>query len=398
MSRKLKILVAGRSEGAIETLEEVLQTTNADTSTRHISNGHSNPLYGLEDSPDVLVFHLSSQSEEELNSLLENPAEQRPTTIVVGPANSTQCMRMSMQAGVRDYIEEPLDSQELLKTIERIRVELSSTPTQAKLGTVTSVVATKGGCGASFLAANMAHTLAARDQLRVALLELDLQFGSLSQYLDVKPRHGLINALDMAEQLDAIALEAFMARHDSGLRLMSPMDEDIILSKDVDPQRFARILSLMTSGYDRVIVDLPRQIDELSAEVYEASDHILLVTQQEFASVRDATRLRHLILTELDVPAERITVIVNRYNKKAAVELGDIANTTGVDKKDFILIPNSYQDVAESVNIGVPIFDHARGSNITKAIIAANEKLNGMQTTSQRGVVGRMLSNLMGGQ
>jgi len=389
-------MVAGRSKTALGVLEKQLQSPNYEVRQRHVSNGHSNPLYGISELPDILIFHLSALGEDEVNSLFENPAESRPATIIIGPDDNMKCIRLSMQAGVRDYLEEPLNEADLQASLDRICGDLgSSNAAHTSSATMTTaVVSTKGGCGASFLATNLAHVMASEDQGTVALLDLDLQFGSLAQYLDVKPNHGLVTALDMADQLDSTALNAYMAKHSSGLALMSPLDDEIILPRDIDSTRFGQILDLLNESYSRIVVDLPRQIDELSADVYERADHILLVTQQEFASVRDANRLRNLILTELAVPADRITVVINRYDKNSAVELGDISRSMGIDKKDFILIPNSYKSVAESINIGTPILEHSPNSQVTKAIIAASHQLEGRELGTQSGIVGRVLSNI----
>jgi pilus assembly protein CpaE len=388
-------MVAGRSKTVLGVLDKQLQSPNYSVTQRHISNGHSNPLYGISEWPDILVFHLSSLGEDEVNSLFENPADSRPATIIIGPADNMKCVRLSMQAGVSDYLEEPLNNEELQNSIERIIGDLDSrAPIQSSETMMTALVSTKGGCGASFLATNIAHVMATEGEQKVALLDLDLQFGSLAQYLDIKPQHGLVTALDMADQLDATALNAYMAYHKSGLALMSPLDDEIILPRDIDSARFSQILRLLRENYGHIIVDLPRQIDELSADIYESADQVLLVTQQEFASVRDANRLRNLILSELSVPAERISVIINRYDKTSAVELGDISRSMGIDKKDFILIPNSYKNVAESINIGVPMLEHAKNSQVTKAIVAATHLIEGRELDTQTDIVSRVMSNL----
>jgi pilus assembly protein CpaE len=388
-------MVAGRSKTVLGVLDKQLQNPNYEVRQRHISNGHSNPLFGISELPDILVFHLSAMGEDEVNSLFENPAESRPATIIIGPADNMKCIRLSMQAGVRDYLDEPLNEEELQSSLGRICGDLNCDEAResASATMMTAVVSTKGGCGASFLATNLAHVMASEGRNDVALLDLDLQFGSLAQYLDIKPKHGLVTALDMADQLDSMALNAYMAKHSSGLALMSPLDDEIILPRDIDSTRFGRILDLLNESYSRIVVDLPRQIDELSADIYERADHILLVTQQEFASVRDANRLRNLILTELAVPADRIKVIINRYDKNAAVELGDISRSMGIDKKDFILIPNSYKSVAESINIGIPMLEHAQSSQVTKAIVAASHQIEGRELDTQTHIVSRVLSN-----
>jgi pilus assembly protein CpaE len=394
---KIEIMIASRSKTAIGSLEKKVARSGVKVIQRHISNGHSNPLYGISEYPDILIFHLSAMGEEEIASLLETAAETRPATIIIGPANNTKCMRQALQAGVRDYLEDPLNDSELNDSIRRICSDLQAAGAPVSATIMTAVVSTKGGCGASFLAANLAHVMAEEDHQRVALVELDLQFGSLAHYLNLKPKHGMINALDLADQLDTTALDAYLVKHKSGLALLGPLEEEVIMARDIDPVRFSRILDLLRSSYNRIVVDLPRQIDDLSAEVYERADRILLVTQQEFASIKDAARLRKLIMRELAVPAERISMVVNRYDKNSSVELADISRSVGVEKNDFILIPSAYKSVAESINIGIPMLEYARGSAVTKAILDMSKQLQGMRAIEQRGVMGRMLSNLIGG-
>ena len=153
-------MVAGRSKTAIGVLKKKLAAPQREVVDRHISNGHSNPLFGISEHPDILVFHLSDIGEEEISSLLENPASQRPATIIIGPAGNTQCMRLSMQVGVRDYIEEPFEDDELMISVERIERDIIASQTGSDIeGRMTAVVSTKGGCGASFLAANLAHVV-----------------------------------------------------------------------------------------------------------------------------------------------------------------------------------------------------------------------------------------------
>jgi pilus assembly protein CpaE len=188
-----------------------------------------------------------------------------------------------------------------------------------------------------------------------------------------------------------------MSKHSSGLRLLSPLEDEIILSRDIPLDHFGRLLDLLRHSYDRIVIDLPRQIDELSAEVYERADQILLVTQQEIASVRDAQRLRNLLMNELSIPGERISLVINRYDKNSIVELGDISRSMKIKKEDMIIVPNSYRSVAESINAGIPMFDHSRGSTVTKALMSMNARLQGTEVGAQENVMRRVLSGFMGG-
>jgi hypothetical protein len=102
VQKKTEILVAGRSKSAITELASAIANPGLDVTEQHISNGHSNPLYYAQQLPDILVFHLSDKGPEEIESLLENKSQTQPVAIIVGPPNNVECMRLSMQAGVRD--------------------------------------------------------------------------------------------------------------------------------------------------------------------------------------------------------------------------------------------------------------------------------------------------------
>lgn len=397
LTMQIKILIAGRDKDALTSLEESLPGLGCEISIRHISNGHADPLYGLPDLPDLLIFHVDESNEAELACLVERPAELRPTTLVVGPGGNTHLMRMAMKAGAVDYLEDPASKEELAETLEQLKKSLANRTTDE--GQLIAVVSAKGGSGASFLSANLGHMMAKVSKKNTALLDLNLQYASLGQYLDLQCEHGLMQALDVIESLDETAMDAYMAKHKSGVSLLGPLPDEIVLTRDVPLERFARLIDQMKAHYDFTIVDQPRDLHEMSATVYERADRVLIVMQQELANIRDASRLREILLTEMAVPENRITVVVNRYDKKAPVELGDICRALNTQKSELVLVPNDYRDVAESMNIGVPMYDHSRGSAVTKALMKFEGRLTGVgrNVPKSRGL-SRALSTLMRGQ
>ena len=393
----MQIVIAGRDKTALTALRNLIESPEFEISIRHINNGHADPLYGLADLPNLLIFHLDESNEAELACLVDRPAELRPEILVIGPEGNSRFMRMAMKAGACDYLEDPVDSAELIEALENIRKSFRQQQQVIHTGRLIAVVSAKGGAGASFLALNLAHMMAAASQLRVALIDLDLQFGALGQYLDLDTEHGLLRALDMADHLDAVAVDAYMAKHASGVSLLGPLQDEMVLTGDIPIDRFSKLLDLLKTNYDRTIVDQPRQIDDVSAAVYQNADRVLIVMQQDLANVRDATRLRKILLRELAVPEDHITVVVNRYDKSGPVELGDICRSLGVEKKDVVLVPNHYRNVAESMNVGIPMLDHARGSAVTKALIALEAQLGGRTEAAKENILSRTFSNILRG-
>lgn len=390
-------MVASRNKMTLDALESMIASANFETVRKHISNGHADPLHGVLAMPDLVVLHIGSTGETELASILEHSPGARPPTIVIGPPGSTGCMRLAMQTGARDYLEDPVSDDDLLKSLERIRQEVVGRQT-TRQGALFAVVGAKGGSGASFVTVNLAHIMASMSGSQVALLDLDLQFGSLSQYLDLKLEHGLLQALDMADQLDGVALDAYMAKHKSGAHLLGVLEEEMVLARDIPVERFVHLLKVIKENYERVVVDLPRQIDDVTAAVYERADRVLIVMQQELTNLRDAVRLRNILVRELGIPEERLMVVVNRYDKNLSVELPDIKRALGMEEREPMLVPNHYRNVAESINVGIPMMDHARGSAVTRALMAMHSRLGGQEEDiAQRSMISRALSNLIRG-
>ncbi len=394
---QIKILIAGRNKEALTSLESCLPDRHCQVTIRHISNGHADPLYGVPDLPDLLIFHMDESNEAELACLTERPPELRPVTLIIGPGGNTRLMRLAMKAGAIDYLEDPAGESDLAEVLDELKKSVAHQAAGSD-GQLIAVVSAKGGSGASFLSANLGHLMAAVSGKNTALLDLDLQYASLGQYLDLNCEHGLMQILDVIEDLDETAMDAYMAKHKSGLSLLGPLADEIVLTRDVPLDRFARLLEQMKANYDYTVVDQPRDLHEMSAAVYERVDGVLIVMQQELANIRDASRLRQILLTEMAVQEDRITVVVNRYDKKSAVELGDISRALGVAKSELILVPNDYRDVAESVNIGVPMLDHSRNSAVTKALMKFESRLTGVGVDpGKRGVLSKALSTLIRG-
>lgn len=393
MSKKLQVLVAGRSKEALNVLEELLHGCPAvDPTLRNLTNNHADPLNDVAVMPDVLILHLSSAWEAELKALSTRPMSSRPPFLVVGEQGTdVQILRQAMHAGARDFLTHPVAQAEMATALQRIAQERVASVAGAP-SRLTVMVNAKGGSGATLLTCNVAHIMAEAAQLRVAVLDMDVQFGTLPLYLDLTPEQSILQALKVAETLDTVALEAYMAKHDSGLHVLCAIPDGVVLPGEISTERVDRLLSLAMQGYEHVIVDLPRQIDLLTAGIMERADQVVVVMEQSVTHVRDASRLITILNQEVAIPANRIVLVVNRYQAKSAVSIADIQRA--LKRTPPILVPNDFKHVTESVNLGIPLYQHARKAPISKALVALAEKLSGKSATPKKGFLGRAFATL----
>ena len=386
-SRHQVLLVSRSKEAAAELNNCLSDVRDLEVQTRIITSRQPDPLSGVAIFPDLMLLRISPDSGDELEALGRYTPDERPPLIVIGDGSDAKSMRAAMRAGARDFLSEPIVEEDLLAVVTRLTIE--SKPSRKKgLTKLTAFINAKGGSGASFLAANVAHLLVAISNRRTVLVDLDLQFGNLPQYLDLKAKRGLLEALDVANDLDGVAIEAYMTKHDTGLSVLAAVNAGVDLHQELMMEGFENVLVLLSQNYERVIVDVPRQIDQFGALIMERADRIVLVMQQSVPGLHDAVRMHDILTKGLAVPSDRLTIVVNRYMKTASVQLADISQA--LHGTTPISVPNDFHAVAESVNIGVPIYDQARRSSVTKALLRLEELVDGRTVAASKTFISRL--------
>lgn len=375
MHYRLDILLAGRSREDLALLETLARRhRDLNVTTRLIVNGHADPLQDMAALPDALVFAVSGNWQPELEALAARPASACPPMLVVGPQGNVELIRMAMRAGARDFTSLPACQADIDQFLDRIVQDrrAESARTEACL---TAVINAKGGSGASVVAANLGRILAAAPKRRVVLMDLDLQFGTLPLYFNQTPRNGLMRALEMADSLDALALEGYVQPHESGLDLVAAAPDDFVLPAEVPEARVELLLQVLAQAYDDIVVDLPRWVGGATAVVLERAERVLVVMEQTVAHLRDAKRMLRILQQELRIPHTRVTAVVNRFDKRSVVTLRAIREA--MPDVDVLTLTNDFRRVTESVNVGTPLPDIARNAAITRDLLRLSERIHG---------------------
>ena len=388
----MRLLISGRDASALNHLKVLSQgISNLQVSTRLVSNGHTDPLYALEQMPDFLLLRVSHLWREELAALLQHPLKERPPLLVCGPLDEREGMRMAMQAGARDFLPEPVAAEELQAALERMQLEQHAD--QGGRGKLVAVMNAKGGSGASMLACNLAHQLSVQGG-RTLLLDLDLQFGSLAHSLDVLPTHSHTDVLQQIDTLDSVALRGFCSHFSPSLHVLGGRTDELCLSQEIRLEQLDSLLKLARSTYDWVVVDLPRHIDHLTGITLEQSDRVYVVLQQSLSHLQDANRLVRILRDDLGVQSNRLQVVLNRYDKNSPFKPKDISDALRCPTLQKL--PNDYAVVSESQNTGVPLELHAPRAGITLSLRELGRELIGVEV-NEAGLLKRTFNRLFGG-
>ncbi|MDX1812917.1 MAG: hypothetical protein R3240_13255 [Gammaproteobacteria bacterium] len=322
----------------------------------------------------ITIINLEDNWKEVLESAREYHALTDGRLVVVGPENM-QAMRASMRLNVHDYFARPLDLDEFNASLKELGERLSKIETEESTSLVTSIINTAGGSGGSFISTNLAHLLATEHKQSVALLDMDVQFGSQALNLDLALQYGISDVLASVDKLDSVALPAYLAKHKSGVHVLGEKLEDIVIPGEIPPENVEKFIQLCSNTFSHTIIDLPRQIDSLFAAVVAKSQRIVLVMQQSLAHVRDTKRILSILLQEFEIPKEHITVLVNRYDEKHAIAIADIEST--INHPASIKLPNDYQNAMKATELAKPLVETAPNSALAKGLVELTNKIIG---------------------
>lgn len=395
MIQKLRVLLASRSAEALARLGASLAGAgNVTFSTRLISNGHTDPLFEVHPVPDVLVLRFDAESLAELAALAESNPDSRPPLIVVGPPGSPEAMRLAVRSGARDFLAEPLNAAEFVAALERLRLEPRRAAHPLAKADVTVVMGAAGGVGTSFVACNLAHTLATEAGAQTLLIDLDVNAAPLASFLDLKPERGLPAALAEVENLDQHALQGYVTRHRSGLHLMGAPSKSPVFARDLDPNRIASLMNLVCGHYRHVVVDGAHALDDLSASALGVARTVVLVVQQSVVQLRQAARMIRILHADFGIPDDRMIVMVNRHLKRSTVTLEDIQRTLA--REQLVVLPNQYKTVLSSIDGGVPMLDFDPSSPVARTIVDLQREICGVPPAEKTGLLRRALPMFSG--
>jgi pilus assembly protein CpaE len=332
--------------------------------------------------PDMVVAETMTPQDFEA---LERLAAAHPEVdyVLVGNELSPEFLMRAMRVGVREVLPAPASAEAVLAALRRQLRKRA--PVQAgahEPGRVFAFVSCKGGSGATFAAANLAHMLADGGQRRVALIDMNLQFGDAALF--VSSERPVSNVADVAHniaRLDADLLRSAMNQVAPGLWVLAAPD-DPAHAADVTPAHVEAIVHMAQGMFDFVVIDAGRSLSAVSLQALDLADRVFAVLQLTLPFIRDGKRLRD-VFRSLDYPEDKIQWIVNRYQKGGQLTLEDLQKTLGL--RQVLTLPNQYEVVAASVNQGVPVDSIAPGSAIARALRELAEAIAPGAAQPQRG-------------
>ena len=327
--------------------------------------------------PRLLMVDLSTSAApmRDMDSLAE-VCEPGTVVIALGSQNDVGLFRDLIAAGVADYLVKPVSEAALIQAVGKA----SEAPAQAAqpgdkpLGRFIVVIGARGGVGASTVAANCGYVMAKDFKKRVALVDLDLQFGTASLTLDIEPGRGLREALENPSRIDSLFIASAAVNAGENLYILGaeePLDDATAFA----PEALDLLLTELRRSFDCVVVDIPRAAAVQHRDALNGADAVVVVTDLTLAGMRDTLRLTSFAKR---VASEgKVITVANRVgaDKKGAVPKVDFEK--GIEGKIDHVLPEDMKSMALANHTGKAVAAVAGSAKLTQAFRDVSRQLAG---------------------
>lgn len=317
----------------------------------------------------VIVIDLDARRDDEMAAMarLMTRTGGWPPVVVITQTFDAEVARTLIQMRVSDFLVKPVSPVELVRTCARVANPTTTETTEAEIYTFLPAV---GGAGVTTLAIQTALLLLSngpRGRASACLVDLNFQHGACADYLDLEPRLDLNEIEPRPDRLDKQLLDVMISYHASGLAVIAAPNRPAEM-RSFDPDVVTKLLDLVSTHFDYVVIDMPRTWFSWTDSVLFGSNRLFIVSEMTVPGLKHARQLVGAIRERLNEgPSPQ--VIVNRFEQRlfsGGLSKRDIEQALG---KDFAaVIPNFYRLVREAIDRGVPLEEVKRGNKITREL------------------------------
>jgi pilus assembly protein CpaE len=308
--------------------------------------------------PDVVIVALDADQAKALQLIGSLKLEHPDLPILaISARGDGQSILQALRSGAKEFLTQPVVLEELWTALQRIAPQGASNGAVATNSLVIAVLGSRGGIGSTSLAVNLGSTLAQEKGNNVALLDLDLAMGDADVALDLIGDHTLADVAQNIDRLDMQFLRRSLAKHSTGLALLPHplrLEELGLIHED----HLQRLIGLLRASYSHLILDLSKSFTGTDLTALRLADVILLVSQLELSSIRNAVRILHTLGEENGL-GEKVRVILNRVGSdfwEGDISLKKAEETIG--RPFFWKVPNDFKAMMGARAAGVPLIQH----------------------------------------
>jgi len=241
---------------------------------------------------------------------------------------------------------------------------------------IISIFGTKGGVGRTFIATNLAVSLAQRlKDKKVLLLDMDLNLpGDMARLLNLEPKKALVNLTPewqkgnyVPSEVNEYIVHQPKSKVDLLPTILTPK-EAIFLGEGFFPQ----VLNDLSKEYEFIVIDAGRAFNKILISIFEQTNLILLVVNPDILSVYQ-TKQAIDILQSLYFPIRMMRIILNRSESQGGVGWREVK--TALPCEMIARLPSEGKVVGSALNRGIPVVLDSPRCRVSTALYKLVEEL-----------------------
>jgi pilus assembly protein CpaE len=389
---KIRVLLVDDVSETRENLRKLLQFEADIEVVAAARTGREAIQLAQEANPDVVLMDINMPDMDGI-AATEAIRQKLPTiqVVILSVQGDQNYMRRAMLVGARDFLTKPPMPDELVAAIRRagkmareerskvnqiyVAVQAGPTTTMAAgrmtRGNIILIYSPKGGTGCTTVAVNLAIALH-NDETRVAIVDSNLQFGDVAIFFNEQGKNTILDLAPLVDELDPDTVENVMIKNAaSGVHILASPSRPENAEK-VNAEQFSKLLNYMRQLYAYVIVDSSAYLSDITITVMDIADAIILVGTQDIPSIKNDRLFLDLLLT-LNIPAEKIGYMMNKFDKRIAISPEKVGENLRHDV--LAVIPLDERTVIPAVNRGVPFMLDNKSQPAARGIYILAEAL-----------------------
>ena len=231
---------------------------------------------------------------------------------------------------------------------------------------IISVFSTSPGIGKTVTAINLAAGLAS-ESYRVCLVDLDLQFGDVLNYLKLTSEHTIARAQRaLKANPHTFNVKDFLIEYRYGPLAFSilPPPQYVYDAYQIDVLDTENIIKQLTY-FDYVVLDLNSMFSSLNLAMLDISTVINFLGVIDFLPALKNFKIGYDTLLRFEYEESKIRLVENRADSQKLIDGRDVERLLG--EPFYHRLPNDFPSVSKSINEGVPLMFAAPDSRLTKS-------------------------------
>ena len=235
-------------------------------------------------------------------------------------------------------------------------------------GVVITFFSTASAVGKTLISCNMASELA-RQGRRVCLVDFDLQFGDVANYLQLLPDRTMADVQQtMTMQGNACHVEEYLTPYEyEGIVfyvLAAPKQLDE--AYNIKTEYAVQAIKQLRTKFDYVIIDTTSMFSVLNLAMLDLSTIVTFLGIVDFIPTIKNMKIGSDTLKNLNYDKNKIRLVLNRSNAKTRISIEDVEKLLG--EEFYHILPNDFRAASQSIKEGIPLVLRQGNTELSEAL------------------------------